>query len=335
MNNDALANFQVILNGTHRLEDLVTSISLRDSLDEIAYTANIKLIVTESLPALGPGQSLIIKGVSTDSQQVETLLSGVVWDCNSNNRGIKELDITVYELTKYLACSEDEYLFPAGQTASQRLRKYAADWDIELGELVDTKVPLAQGVYRSQSIYSMILEDLKGTLTNGGEMYRPRINDSKLELFSIGSNSQVHLLDLDNNLLDVSQKRTLAGTVTQVKVLGKSRDDKKTPVLAIEQGETEKYGTIQKIIQDSSVATTAAAKEKAQQMLSGIEENITVNCIDINTIRAGDAVRFKEFPEWELLVASVQHDLGIPGQMFLELASSDSVKRRFYNYGSL
>ncbi len=335
MNNEQTANFQVILNGAHRLEDLVASISLRDSLDEIAYSANIKLIVTENLPGISPGQVLEIKGVSADTKQMETLLSGVVWDCNSNNRGVKELDVTVYELTKYLACSEDEYLFPAGQTASQRLRKYAVDWDIELGELVDTKVPLAQEVYRSQSIYSMMLEDLKGTLANGGEMYRPRINDQKLELFEIGSNSPVYMLDLDNNLLDVSQKRTLEGTVTQVKVLGKSRDDKKSPVLAIEHRETEKYGTIQKIIQDSSVTTTAAAKDKAQQMLSGIEENITVNCIDINTIRAGDGVRFKEFPQWELIVTSVQHELGTPGQMFLELASSDSVKRRFYDYGSL
>lgn len=326
-------SYEVVLQNKYFLRELVEGITLKDSLDQISYQGTIQLKIPASFPGIEPGQEIRISGVpfigegsSDGGSMVPLLHPGVVWECSSTIQQTKHMTVTVYDRTIYLAKSEDECLFPAGGTASQRLRKYAADWSIKLGSVPDTKTKLKKAVYRPQTLYSMIMSDLKETVKAGGEMYIPRMTPGGLTLFQIGGNSTVWILE---QLEEATQNRTLEGTVTRVKVIGSEDRSENAPskVLAVASGETAKYGVLQRIVQDENVKTASAAKKFAESMLTGQGQTYNVTCVDLNTVRAGDKVNFNGL---NLIVTSVSHQLGDPGHMTLELATIDDVKRRYF-----
>lgn len=363
-----LNQYEVILNEKYYLRELVKSISLDESLEEISLRASVSLVIGEGWPGVDPGQDIRITGIPFGGSEPVELLSGVVWTAENEFRGNDSLNLTIYDRTIYLSKSEDEYLFPAGQTASQRLKKYAADWDIRISDIPDTGVALSKAVYRARPIYKMITDDLKETVKKGGDLYRPRMTSSGLELYRLGSNQTVWVLEPGVNIEEINQHRTLDDAVTQVKVFGQQKkaargkeeiDTSKmtleeigrkygatvdakgkvkkpelpSPVLVIEKGQTDKFGTLQRVIQDPDIKTAAEGRKAAQAMLSGVQETFTVRAIGINTIRAGDKVELVG-SGLELLAISVRHELGDPGSMTLTLATWDYVRRRFFYDGS-
>ena len=330
MINPGLMAYEVVLADKWFLREIIESITIEESLDEIAARATVVMTITPDFPGITPGQAMRVSGVPFGGTSMVVLLDGVIWECDSVTRGQKHLTATVYDRSIYMARSEDEYLFPAGQTATQRLNQYATDWGIPLGQVVDTGVGLAKAVYRAQPIYNMLLADLKETVSKGGEMFRPRMVGTTLHLVPLGSNQTVWVMEADQNAEEINQRRSLDGAVTQVKVLGAAPEEGRSPVLALEKGATAKYGTLQRVIQDPKITTAADAKQAAKEQLSGIQETITVTALDINTIRAGDKVQLNGM---DLLVASVRHNLGSPGHMTLELAAESYIRRRYYAKG--
>lgn len=328
MINPGLKKYEVVLANQYYLRELLESITLDESLDEIAYRADIKLVVTPDLPGVEPGQVIRVSGVPFGGASMTYLLyPAVVWRCDSSTRGQKHLTVTAYDLMIYLSKSEDEYLLPAGQTASDRLRIYAADWEIPLGQIEDTGVPLERALRRAKPIWSMIMDDLKETVAKGGEMFRPRMTPDGLSLVKVGSNDTVWVLEADQNMEELSQRRTLEGAVTRVKVIGNAKENQRSPVLAIVDGETARYGTLQKVITYDKSSTTLSARTTGKLQLAGMQETFTVQGIDINTMRAGDKAVLNNM---ELIVTTIRHELGSPGHMVAELADIDQVRRRFY-----
>ncbi|CAM4524924.1 XkdQ/YqbQ family protein [Paenibacillus xylanexedens] len=324
--------YKVIVDDKYDITKLVETITLKDSLDQIAYQANIRLAVSASsgLPLISPGMAVRISGVPFgEKSMVHLLHPAVIWEVESSNSGTKRLSLTVYDRMIYLEKSEDEFLWPKDQTATQRLKTYAKEWKIPYATLPETKTKLGKAVYRSQTIFSMMFADLKETAKSGGEMYHPRMTPGGLQLFQVGSNAKVYELD---RLIDLTQMRTLEGAVTKVKVMAasESTSGKEVPskVLAIEQDNVEELGTLQKLVEDDQVKSTTAAKKLAKSHLTGIQETFTISAPDINTIRAGDAVLLKRLT---LIVMSVSRDLSAgPGTMTLELGTAELVKRRYY-----
>ncbi|WP_419891381.1 XkdQ/YqbQ family protein [Paenibacillus xylanexedens] len=324
--------YKVIVDDKYDITKLVETITLKDSLDQIAYQANIRLAVSASsgLPSISPGMAVRISGVPFgEKSMVHLLHPAVIWEVESSNSGTKRLSLTVYDRMIYLEKSEDEFLLPKDQTATQRLKTYAKEWKIPYATLPETKTKLGKAVYRSQTIFSMMFADLKETAKSGGEMYHPRMTPGGLQLFQVGSNAKVYELD---RLIDLTQMRTLEGAVTKVKVMAasESTSGKEVPskVLAIEQNGVEELGTLQKLVEDDQVKSTTAAKKLAKSHLTGIQETFTISAPDVNTIRAGDAVLLKGL---KLIVMSVSRDLSAgPGTMTLELGTAEMVKRRYY-----
>ncbi|MCL6660361.1 XkdQ/YqbQ family protein [Paenibacillus amylolyticus] len=324
--------YKVIVDDKYDITKLVETITLKDSLDQIAYQANIRLAVSASsgLPSISPGMAVRISGVPFgEKSMVHLLHPAVIWEVESSNSGTKRLSLTVYDRMIYLEKSEDEFLLPKDQTATQRLKTYAKEWKIPYATLPETKTKLGKAVYRSQTIFSMMFADLKETAKSGGEMYHPRMTPGGLQLFQVGSNAKVYELD---RLIDLTQMRTLEGAVTKVKVMAasESTSGKEVPskVLAIEQNGVEELGTLQKLVEEDQVKSTTAAKKLAKSHLTGIQETFTISAPDVNTIRAGDAVLLKGL---KLIVMSVSRDLSAgPGTMTLELGTAELVKRRVY-----
>ena len=173
----------------------------------------------------------------------------------------------------------------------------------------------------------MIMKDLKETATKGGDMFIPRMTPYGLELFKLGSNNRVWVLDIERNIESINQVRTLDETVTQVKICGNVENESRSPVLAVLQGDIAKYGTLQKIIAKEKDDSLNNAKIKGKSLLCGVQETITVFGIDINTIRAGDRVQLNSM---DLIATSIRHELGSPGHMTVVLGNSSYVRRKYY-----
>ncbi|MGO4268523.1 phage portal protein [Paenibacillus sp. TAF58] len=324
--------YDIWLDDRYTLQDVIDDLTLEEALDEISYRAQATLVATPDFPSVAPGQSIRVRGVPYGAaQQGDLLHPAIIWQCENSYERMDRLILTIYDRTIYMAKSDDEYYFPAGTTASERIRKYASDWNIQIDSLPSTGITLAKAMYRAESIYGMMMKDLKETAKKGGPMFRPRMTENGLTLFEIGSNSVVWSLEPSENVQSIMQKRTLEGAVTKVKILGakEAGDQAAAQVLAVEERDSATLGTLQKIVLDSSYQSVGEAKEAAKAMLSGIQETISVTSIDINTIRAGDKVDLAG-SGMELIAMSVRHELGSPGKMVLELGSPDLVRRRYY-----
>ncbi len=317
-----MSDCDVVLDDRYSLADSVESVSLEEGLQDIAARASVNLVVTSGFPILGPGQALQVFWAG------KPIFDGVVWECSSVARGRKQLTVTAYDRTVYLAKSEDECLLPAGETAAQRLRRYAAAWGVGLGSVADTKVALAKDVRRSQSIYSMIRADLVETVRKGGGMFRARMAGRTLELAQLGANLAPWLLTVGQNVSEVSQRRTLEGSRTKVKVLGQATGEELAEVRVTALGDTARFGTLQGLLQDSRITTPAEAKTAGEQALVGLQETLSVGVLGIEPIRAGDVA---DLDGVRHLVTRVAHNLAPgPGRMSLDLASADHVRRLFY-----
>lgn len=317
----------IIAKDIYKIGNLNEGVSLQESIDSIAYVATVKLLETDELKNIGfvKGNAIEVWDTAFNSSNDVRVFKGIVWE-REKTRKDRTLELTCKERTVYMEQSEDEYLLTEGETASQRIKKYANDWNIPIGNFADTGTGLAKNVYRGDTILDMIFKDLKETAQKGGKLYKVRMSD-KLDLVEIGTNSTVW--KLGSIIEDVDEHSSLEGAVTQVKVLGsQSSDDSLSPVIGTYEKETKGYGTLRKIVQDDKVTNADEAKKKADSLFSTGEDYFTLNCdADINTIRAGDKVNFDDT---DLYVASVTHTLGSVGKMDLTVGTMDYIRRKFY-----
>ena len=338
MVNPGLTKYEVVLQNKYFLRELIESLMLEDRLDEIAYTGTVRLAVPgdqfTGLPVIQPGMEMRISGVPFGQKDMVYLLNpGVAWDVTIENRARRHWEVKIYDKTIYLAKSDDEYIFTEGTTATQRIKQIASDWGIAVDSIADTGQPLAKGVHRAKSIWSIMQSCLAETAQKSGRLFRLRMTPNGLSLFELGTNDPVWVIEFGVNFIDVTQKQTLEGTITQVKVLGNASGDERSPIVANVKGEVDKLGTLQKIFDDKKAIDSGTAQKKAENMLSGIQETVNVTAIDINTIRAGDKVHVEGWPE--LIAISVQHTCGSPGRMALELATKEYIRRKYYDKESV
>ncbi len=327
---------EVIYKDKYYLGELVRSITLEDSLDEIAYRAIVVLEYPKNFPTdtdISLGQDIRISGYLYGQEEFKPYLhNAVLWEIESNWQTHKELTFVIYDKCIYMK-SEDEYLWQAGLTATKRIQKYLQDLGLRIGTLEDTKVKLPKTIYRAQSISSMVWEDLKATVAKGGEMYRLYMSPGGIELrklgSNLGSNGKIYEFSTEEdkaNIFEITQKRTLENMVSKVKVLGSAPDDMKSPVLATILGDT-KYGIVQKILQDPDIENASEAEKKGRALLSGKEETFTFATLCIPQIRAGDKIKLNTM---ELLVYEVRHEIGESSRTTISAATEDYIRRMYY-----
>lgn len=316
----------IIVKDNYIVDNLNEGITLSESIDGVAYKATVKLVETEQLKSiqLVKGNGIEIWDTDFQTKKSIRIFKGIVWEV-TRSRKSKRLVLSCRERTIYIEESEDEYLLPEGQTATQRATQFCNDWRIPIGNFANTNIALSKAIRRNDTIFGMMIKDLKETSQKGGSLYKYRMID-KLDLVEIGSNQDVW--KLESIAESIEDKSSLEGVVTQVKVLGKQEDDKKTPVIGLYQKNVVGYGTIQKILQDEKIKSVEEAKNRAESLFSTGEESINVSGIDINTIRAGDKVSLDGV---FLYVTDITHNLGSTGKMDLNLGDLDYIRRKFYS----
>ncbi|MHB0740856.1 XkdQ/YqbQ family protein [Peptostreptococcus anaerobius] len=317
---------KIILNDKTYIENALIGLTLTDSIDAIAYKASMELVDTQAIHdlAIVKGNKIQVLDKLYQTETEKTIFRGVVW---SRKKAFKKHILTydLKERTAYLEASEDEYMFKK-ETADARIKKIASDWGIPIGNIPSTGVKLDKKVEKGK-LLDLMRKFLKETVKKGGKMYLIRMED-KLNMYELGKNKIIYQLeDICEEIEDTS---SLEGAVTSVKVLGKSKDDKhKTPVLGTFKKDTDKYGTLQKLKQDEKIKNKGDAKKAANSMFNSGEELKTFNCaIDINTIRAGDLVRFYEH---EYYVIDVTHSIKPHATMTIKAGKLDYIRRKFFD----
>lgn len=323
---------ELVIKNKYKIQNLNEGISLKESIDSIAYTMDVNQIETQELKDIGlnKGDSIQLYDYEFSTHVIgqrnyTKIFDGIIWDMNKSRKN-KKANLTCKERTVYIEESEDEYVFPEGQTALQHTTQLCKDWGIPLGLLKDPGIGLAKAVHRKETIFGIMLKDLKETAQKGGSLYKYRM-ENKLNLFELGTNSTVWKLESIAD--DIQEKSSLQGAVTQVKVLGKNeKDEDKTPVIGTYSKDTDKYGTIQKILQDDKVTNADEAKKKADTMFNVGEDSIKINCVkDINIIRAGDRISLDGVYYY---VTDISHQLGNVGKMDMTVMTWEGVRKKFY-----
>lgn len=336
---DEYFRYDVRLAGRFYLGDLVQEITQEESLDELALRTNIRIVVTgDDFPTIAPGQTIdIIDTLQNDIVRFD----GIIHEIDSENRGLKDLDIKAYCRARYLE-SEDEFNLAADMTASSRFQLYASTWGIPLGHVANTGQPLDKAIYRPRSLASMIDADIKETAKKSGRMFKVRSSGRVLDMVELGSNSNVPTLVPEVNLERVVQRRTLLDKDTQVKYVGNKRGGTREPVYGSATGEVDEYGTRYRIQIDSRINTQAQADVASRRQIVPIEEIITASVWEeLMDLRAGDKVRLGMTDVTgqyvvgydELIVINLTRTLGNqshPGKCVLELGYPDYVLRRYY-----
>jgi len=329
----------LVLKNKYKLQIVSESVTLKETIDGIAYTLSISLIETEELANIGisKGDSIELYDYAYQDKNYTKIFCGVIWDIDKDKKN-KKISLTGKERTRVIEESEDEYLWSEGQTASQRGTIICNDWGIPIGNFLDTGIGLSKDK-RKESLYGMMKKDLKETAQKGGGLYKFRM-DTSLNLVELGSNYIIY--KLDNIIDDLKEKDSLEGAITQIKVLGKedtkssnsssSGSEKElvlSPVIGLFKRNTESYGTLQKIIDDDKVDDYAKAQSKADCLFSSGESSKSLNCCeDINTLRAGD---FASVYDENICVTEITHTLGSGGKMSLTVMKMEDVRRKFYS----
>ncbi len=333
---------ELVLKNKYKIQLLSEEATLKESIDSIAYTLNLSLIETDEFKNIGlvKGNSIQLYDYMFNSNEYKKIFDGTIRDISGSKKN-KKLSIICRERTVSIEESEDEYLWSDGQTATQRAKAICNDWNIPVGCFSETNIGLAKDL-RKESLFGMMKKDLKETAQKGGSLYKFRMDES-LNLIELGSNSAVY--KLDSIVDDIQNKSTLSGAITQVKILGKEETKKSTeknktsdssekkelilsPILGVFKKDTDKYGTIQKLVQDEKVDDYSKAKSKADTLFNSGEDSISLPCVkDINTIRAGDKISLYNTIYY---VTDITHELGADGKMNMTIMSWEGVKTKFY-----
>lgn len=317
---------KIIYDSKYYIENALLSLSLTDSIDSIAYKATMDIVESDAIYDLQIAKAKTIQIIDKiyETEKEDTIFNGVIWARKKAYRKDK-LSFDLKERTAYLEASEDEYMFKKGR-ADERIKKIAGDWGIPLGNIPSTGVQLDKKVEKG-NLLDLMRKFLKESVKKGGKMYLIRMED-KLNMYELGKNKIVY--QLDGICEEVDDINSLEGAVTSVKVLGKSKDDKhKTPVLGVFKKDSDKYGTLQKVKQDEKIKNKADAKKAADTMFNSGEDLKTFNCVvDINTIRAGDKVKFFNH---EYYVIDVTHNIKPSPTMTIKAGKLDYIRRKFFD----
>jgi len=267
-----VSQYEVIYANKYRLGDFVKNITIEDNLGEISFRAVITLEYDESLPSFSLGERIRISGTPYGMSEMKPILYyGILWDIESDWKGHKELILTVYDLSIYLK-SEEEFLFQANTTASSRFKAYMRVTSLPLSTVEDTKIKLSKALYRAKPIYEMIRDDLKETVLKGGDFYRVYMSTQGMELRKIGQNKDVYVFETDKNIENITQKRTIEGAVTRVKILGLAENDQLSPIKKVLDGDIQ-IGVIQKMIQEE-VEQAEKSSENSEEYKKALQEQI-------------------------------------------------------------
>ena len=248
---------------------------------------------------------------ANDGETIDEVFRGMVWTKRYVNKQKKEITLTCYDQLIYFQKTEDNKFYPEGMETENICNTLCSDWGVSLiwnyQSITHTKLMLTGKL--SDIFLTDILAEVKK------KVHLPAVMKSVKDVVyieTVGVNSKIYEIKRGENAISTTSTVTMDDVVTRVVITGKQDDDGCTPVEATVDGDTERFGTIQKIIRKNENTEMSEVKEEAQDI---IDENgypkmrYEIEAIDIPWIRRGDKVKIvagdMALDYW---VLSIEHD---------------------------
>lgn len=230
---------------------------------------------------------------ANDGSRNDEVFRGYLWD-----RGYKsslkdhQLKYVCYDNLIYLQKSEESLFFSAGKKTKDIFTSICGKWGIPLSYSYDSinheKMPL------KGNIYNIFTDDILDKVKKKTKKKYVILSDKDtMYVKPVGANSTVYQFIAGKNVISTTSGWTMDGVITKVVIVGKADDNKREPIEAIVTGDTDKYGTLQKIQGRSEDSSIANAKLEAKNT---IDEHghpkweYELEAPDIPWIRKGDKV---------------------------------------------
>jgi hypothetical protein len=240
---------------------------------------------------LNPGSRVYM--YANDGNQNEEIFRGFLWKRNGKaSLSDRELQYKCYDHLIYLQESDDSVYFSTGKSTKDVFASLCDKWGIKLNYIYDS-ITHAKLVLRGKlsDIFTADLLDLVKERT--GKKYVVLSDKDTMHIKPVGSNETIYHFTAGNNVIYTSSGWTMDGMITKVIVVGKADSEDREPIEATLSGNTETYGTLQKIYDRDENTSLADAKLEAKSI---IDENgepkweYEIKAPDIPWIRKGDKV---------------------------------------------
>lgn len=192
------------------------------------------------------------------------------------------------DLLSHLLRSTEVYNFK-NTTAEDITRKVCADFEIETGEIAESKAPIKKMIVDGSTIYDTIMQAYTKASRQTGELYICRMTEAKLSVEVKGTEVQNFVLAEEYNITDISYQETIENMVNVVKIY----DDTGKQVGEVKNDDwIQKYGIYQQIYKKEKGINEVTA---ATNLFVGVEKKVTLDGIDgdLKCI-AGNAVEVQD-----------------------------------------
>lgn len=228
-----------------------------------------------------------------DGERIDEVFRGVVWTVSYRSTRKKELTFLCYDNLIYLQESEDNRYFPSGRSSKDICETICKDWGIPLdysyASITHGKLPLNGRL--SDILLSQVLDEVKRQV---GKRYVVRSVQDTVQIAEAGQNTTLYELSSQGAVLQTSSRVTMDDVTTKVILLGKADDDGQSKVEATVTGDTDQYGTLQKVQTKAEDTSLADARKEAEQLIQEKGKPVKsyeVETVDIPWVRLGDRIK--------------------------------------------
>lgn len=189
---------------------------------------------------------------------------GFLWNGNSKHSlSDRELRYIAYDNLIYLQESEDSLYFSSGKTTKDICTTICDKWGIKLDYSYDSithaKLPLRGNL---SDIFTADILDLVKKRT--GKKYVILSEKDTMYIKPVGANTTIYHFLAGKNVNQTASGWTMEGVITKVVITGKADSNDREPIEATVAGDTDQYGTLQKIQSRSENTSLSDAKLEAK-----------------------------------------------------------------------
>lgn len=278
------------------LTPLLVSLELTHQKEQLAQCATLTLV---NVAYEGTWLNKMVRArdrvliFANDGERHEEVFRGFVWT-NTYTSALEERELVLrcYDNLIFWQESEESEFFPKGRSTQDVVQTLFDKWGVPLEYRYEsiTHDKLALRGTLADLVTSDILDKVK---KDTGKKYAVYMEGDKAIIRTLGDNETFYRVDTASRAVSTKSEETMDGMTTKVVILGKGDDNKKTPVEAEVTGNTDRYGTLQKLQDRDEKTTLADAKKEAQNVIDEKGQpswEYELKCGDIPWVKKGDRI---------------------------------------------
>lgn len=288
--------FVVSGNTKYNISSCLEDISISDQEKQFAKSVTISLA---NIKTNGKWLNSLLKVrdrvfiYADDGERSEEVWRGFIWTCGyKSSLNTRLIVMKCYDNLIYCQESEESLFFASGKDTNNVMSSICEKWGIKLeysyASITHSKLALRGAL--SEIITADILDLVKDRT---GKKYAVLSEKDVMKVVEVGQNSKIYKIMAGQNTITTESECTMDGMVTKVVILGKEDKSDRRPVEATVNGDTDAYGTLQKLINRDENTSLADAKKEGEGILkeSGTPKwEHRLEAPDIPWIRKGDKV---------------------------------------------